>query len=508
MSVRAIGVVSLALAAVLLGPGYSPVLGGMAANPSGLAYRHADPSALVPRYSGKGWLGIIQAAAASTGSDVDSDPSTVNSSTATLTIPPGSLVQWAGLHWAGDQATRADGSPPRCAAAPDGAPPATPPGAPDQTADVRMSINDSPYATVTATDLSQVSSPGGAPGFQAYADLTAAIRPYGGRATASPLQLTVANVQVASGPGCAGGWDLMVVYAYPNGPDPTYAPVYQSVAVYDPALTQSGNAVLGGLVTPGAAPVTAGVTAALLTAGAPVSATLNGRPVATTNGGTAGYQVSSTPLPDGVLALNASTAGYVLSGGGDSFAAAVLAVGVGLPIAVSLKVTAAFSPTTVAVGTAAQLTLTVRNDADVSDTGVAVTADLPPDVTLTTDNPAYSAASGTWSVGTIAAHATATLTMIVRVNAAGSFSTSAQVTASAVSLSTSPPPTPATATIMAENVAVAPSGNVNGVNEPATLGRPGASSFQLAPGVLIGIGLFGLGLVLLLAIVVRRRSAG
>src|SRR5262245_3912883 len=225
MSVRGVGaVVVLMLAAVLLSPvpAFAAQVGPrVTAATLGPRYRALDPAALTARYAGQGWLGIVQADASSVGSDVDSDPSTVNSSSATLSVPAGAQVEWAGLHWGGDQATHADGSPPRCAGSSD---PATAAPAPDHSGAVLVSINNSPYQTVNAVDVARAGT-----AFQAYADLTAALRPASGRAQPTNLAVTVANIQVATGPGCAGGWSLMLVYGYPNGPDKNSAPIYQSV---------------------------------------------------------------------------------------------------------------------------------------------------------------------------------------------------------------------------------------------------------------------------------------
>jgi uncharacterized repeat protein (TIGR01451 family) len=479
--VRAIGALALMLAATLLG-----------VTPRGVA---AGPSGLSPRYSAAGWLGVVQAAAGP-------DPSTVDA----LSIPPGAVVQWAGLHWGGDLAVRTDGTPPRCAA---GSALATPPAAPDQLGTVALSINDSPPQTVSSAALSRITTPAGAPGYQAYADVTAMIRPYGGR-TGTTLSTKISGLQVATGPGCTGGWDLLVVYAYPDGPDPKFAPIYQSMAVYDPLLAVGGSVSLTGMTTPKVGPVGSGATTSLLTAGAPVSLTLNGRPVEVSNADGNGYQPAATPLPNGTIAAGANTAMVTVSGTGDSFAATVIALGIGLPLTVNLPVTAAFSPTTVAVGAVAQLTLTVQNSGDVPDPGVAVTAPLPAGVTVVTDNSSYDPDSGVWRVGTVPPHATASLILTVRVNAPGSFSSSARVSASAISVGQSPPPAPITATIVAETVTVPPTDDGGaGITQPASLGQPGSSSIDLPPGgVLFGIGLFGVGLVLLLTLVSRRRSSG
>src|SRR5262249_7440757 len=113
--------------------GLAAPVGGVA----GIVRAANDMTVLRPRFSGGGWLGLIQAAApilacpdgsarcaAPALTDVDSDQSTVDSSRAALTIPPGAVVSWAGLVWAADGAT---GDPAHCAGARDGSQPPTPP---------------------------------------------------------------------------------------------------------------------------------------------------------------------------------------------------------------------------------------------------------------------------------------------------------------------------------------------------------------------------------------------
>jgi uncharacterized repeat protein (TIGR01451 family) len=464
----------------------------------------ADPPGVAPRFAAKGWLGIVQAGAPSVGTDVDSNQSTVDSSQAHVTIPAGAIVQWAGLHWAGDQAARADGSPPRCAGAPADAAPATPPPAPQLTNVVRLSIGDGPYESVTAADASPILTPAGAAAFQAYADVTAGLRRYGGRSAVTDVSVTVADVQVATGPGCVGGWSLMIVYGYPNGPDKTFAPAYESLAVYDPIFPTGASATLTGLVTPAAGQVSAAVGIALLGGGPPVTPTLSGNPVGTSSG--TGYQQSIAPLPPAALAAGATSAPFTVAADGDAFAAMVVAIGVTLPVRMSLPVTAVFSPTTVAVGSVARFTVTVRDDADVPASGVTITAALPDSVDLVDHNSAYEESTGVWTVGTLAAHGTATLTLNVRVNAAGSFTTSARVTSSAVDQA--PPAPTVSATIVAEIVTGPTTAPAIETTQPTAADQTGSGAsglWDLPPGVLVGLGVFGLGLLLLLVIMVRQR---
>jgi hypothetical protein len=480
-----------ALAAVLLG---TLVVPGRA------AAAVLDPPAAAPIFATRGWTGIAHASGTSIGSDVDSDQSTVNSSRDTLTIPPGATIAWAGLHWGGDQARRADGSPAHCAASPD---PATPPAKPDATTTVQMSIADSPYQTVTAEGIGRVTTSSGASAYQAYANITNALRPFGGKAAPTPIPITVANVQVATGPGCVGGWSVVLVYQYAGGPDKSYAPAYESVAVYDPILLGGDSRTLTGIVTPASGNVPAGLTATLLTGGPPVGLTLNAAPVAA--GAPGGYTGATAPL---TLAVGSQSATYGIAGAPDSFEAAVFAVAAAFPATVSLPVTATFEPAQVTVGSVAQLTLTVRNDSDLADPGVTVTAKLPDAITVVQAGPAYNATTGLWTVGTVEAHTTARLNVTVRVNKAGTFTSTAQVSASALQQTSAAPPSPAT--ILAETLAPPPTTpSTTDSTAPASVGAaPVDTGLDLPPaGILVGLGVFGLGLVMFLAILVRRRDA-
>jgi hypothetical protein len=128
--------------------------------------------------------------------DVDADPATFNSSTATLTMPPGSEVLLARLTWGGSVQAGGGGSP-----APDGAardavlfrgPAATAP------------------APVTATSLSV--DPTANARYMASADVTAIVQANG------PGTYTVANLQTGTGRTTFGGWALQVVYRDPAAP--------------------------------------------------------------------------------------------------------------------------------------------------------------------------------------------------------------------------------------------------------------------------------------------------
>ncbi len=108
--------------------------------------------------------------------DIDADPATFNSSRATLSLPPGATVLWAGLYWSGDSNNGARSL-------------------------ALLATPASGYATVSATQL-DVS--GGT--YQGFADVTARVQAGGSGS------YTVANVQAQPGAKRFAGWSLVVVY--------------------------------------------------------------------------------------------------------------------------------------------------------------------------------------------------------------------------------------------------------------------------------------------------------
>jgi uncharacterized repeat protein (TIGR01451 family) len=127
--------------------------------------------------------------------DIDGDPSTFDSSSADLSLPPGATVLYAGLHWTAF---------PRGTGGPD---------APDPTlvGTVRFATpSTGGYTTITALALD--TAPVASEAFAAVADVTALVQA-GGSGT-----YTVANVQAATGSNAAAGWALVVAYAHPGQP--------------------------------------------------------------------------------------------------------------------------------------------------------------------------------------------------------------------------------------------------------------------------------------------------
>jgi uncharacterized repeat protein (TIGR01451 family) len=117
--------------------------------------------------------------------DVDGDGATFNSSRASLTLPAGSVVTFAGLYWGADTSAGTNGA---------GAPT---PAARNQ---VRFATSSAGYTTVTA---SQVDATGNR--YAAFADVTSLV------AAAGSGDYTVANLQAGTGQDRYGGWSLVVV---------------------------------------------------------------------------------------------------------------------------------------------------------------------------------------------------------------------------------------------------------------------------------------------------------
>ena len=155
--------------------------------------------------------------------DVDGDGTTFDSSSATVAVPAGSTVSWAGLYWGGDVSAGAGGS-----AAPDG-------GAAGQ---VRLKTGGA-YETVTAAET--LTATADANRYRAFADVTSLL------AATGTQTVTVADVQAGTGPGRFGGWALLVAYADPTKP-------FRRVNVYDGLLSVQTGKSLSATVGPFQAP--------------------------------------------------------------------------------------------------------------------------------------------------------------------------------------------------------------------------------------------------------------
>jgi uncharacterized repeat protein (TIGR01451 family) len=109
--------------------------------------------------------------------DVDGDPATFSSSTATLTLPPGATVLWAGLYWGGYSAAAARNT-------------------------AKLALPGGGYVALTAQQLDAIGS-----AYQGFVDVTAQVRSAGSG--------TYRVADVVSSPGASdvwAGWSLVVAY--------------------------------------------------------------------------------------------------------------------------------------------------------------------------------------------------------------------------------------------------------------------------------------------------------
>lgn len=149
--------------------------------------------------------------------DVDADASTFCSSTATLNLPVGATVLWAGLYWGGNSNVAARNQ-------------------------ARFATPVAAYTTLTAT---QVDVSGTA--YQGFIDVTARVVA-GGNGT-----YTVANVRSTNNTAnMFAGWSLVVVYRDPGAP-PRNLVVFDGYAEVAPGATV--NLTVNGFMTPPAGPV-------------------------------------------------------------------------------------------------------------------------------------------------------------------------------------------------------------------------------------------------------------
>jgi uncharacterized repeat protein (TIGR01451 family) len=152
--------------------------------------------------------------------DIDSDGTTINSSSATLTLPPSSTVLFAGLYWAGDSAIAS-----------------------------RNQVKFATPSTAGYTNLTgAVSTVPSNNRYQGFTNVTALVQ------AAGSGTYTVANVQSTSASADRyAGWSLVVVIRDPAQPA-------RNLVVFDGLQLVSGTAVnipLSGFTTPPGGPVNA-----------------------------------------------------------------------------------------------------------------------------------------------------------------------------------------------------------------------------------------------------------
>lgn len=159
--------------------------------------------------------------------DTDGDPSTFNSSSATLTIPPGAQVLFAGLYYDGQTTAGVGGS---------AAPSASSRGTVRLRAPGELS-----FQTLTgAVDDSTTGK------YAAFVDVTGQVT------TAGSGSYTVANIQTGTGEDRGGGWSIVVAYRDVSEPA-------RNLTIFDglETVSQGSTKTIGvtGFQTPASGPV-------------------------------------------------------------------------------------------------------------------------------------------------------------------------------------------------------------------------------------------------------------
>lgn len=156
--------------------------------------------------------------------DVDADPGTFDSASASVRIPPGARIVFARLNWAGNTTGTTCGFR-------EGVPAVAPPGNP-ATQNVRLSVGSAKSVDVKPSAFAE-----DGPYYSAHADVTSQ---FAGAPTGAALDVTVGNVWAPKGFDCAGGWSVALVYAYPSR-NPDFAPNKRKVVVYDGHVRQASD---------------------------------------------------------------------------------------------------------------------------------------------------------------------------------------------------------------------------------------------------------------------------
>ncbi len=155
--------------------------------------------------------------------DVDADGTTTNSSTATLAMPAGSTVLFAGLYWTGQNGNAAARGSVRFQTPASGG-----------------------YVTVAATTTDVIGT-----AYQSFADVTAQVAAGGNGA------YTAANVALTAASGQWAGWTLVVAYQNPTG-------TLRNLSVFDgfqlaDATNPTIDVSVSGFITPPSGPVNSNV---------------------------------------------------------------------------------------------------------------------------------------------------------------------------------------------------------------------------------------------------------
>jgi uncharacterized repeat protein (TIGR01451 family) len=329
---------------------------------------------------------------------------TINSSTATLTIPAGAIVDYAKLSWAANTGDRGNGSggmvtrecatnPPTKAVKPAGSP---------STQTLGLKVGSSPTVAIAPADYEYTVDPTPATStaqyYSADSDVTEA---FTDAPTGSALTVDVQDVWAPQGFGCFGGWSLYLVWKFPSA-NATHAPNKREVFIYDGHVRQAQadpttSVNLSGFRVAGGAANRVGVTAyegdwgitgdQFLINDQAVTDPYSGG-VATnffvsdsTGDANPSYannfsiDAKSFPVSTAVIAPGSTTAKLSFSTAGDSYLAQNFAVSVPIP---SIHITKVADRSTARPGDLVTYTITVGNTTDIPAINVVVSDPLYP----------------------------------------------------------------------------------------------------------------------------------
>ncbi len=177
--------------------------------------------------------------------DVDDSAATFNSTSAELTIPDGATVRYAQLHWGGHTGTFVGFSGVNCTRPIllQGRPPPAPAAALPAQQQVLLGVDGGAPAAVPLVAEHFRATEGLAEATQIYTNWADVTARFGDVPSGERFEVTVGNVWAPTGPGCAGGWSLVVVFGHdePRGE-------YQTLRVVD---LYTDNLPKGGALTPG-----------------------------------------------------------------------------------------------------------------------------------------------------------------------------------------------------------------------------------------------------------------
>ncbi|MEU4268791.1 hypothetical protein [Streptomyces sp. NPDC026092] len=364
------------------------------------------------------------------------------SSTGHVVVPAGAKVAYARLFWGGNDGTYKGPSGAqlkRCDVS--GADVVTSPGDHATTAP-HIRVGAGPETAVSIDSM--VTDPADTSGPHYYtgeSDVTSAFEDV----TGTDAQISVGGIWAPDGKGCAAGWSLTVVYAFP-GPDPTHAPDRRNVYVYGGHVLQRSTSPATTITVDGFHRTTgkarASVTAyegdwntpgdTFLVDGKNVTEAHTGNTdnffVSEDDGAVApkltnnlSIDAKAFDIPDGAIPVGARSAELTFTTTGDTYVPSGLAFSVPVP---DLEITKTASPAKVRPGDTLTYTVTAKNisrldypNAKFSDdlTGNLDDADYLGDAEATIGKVTYDAPKIGY-VGDIPAGKTATVTYSVKVH--------------------------------------------------------------------------------------------